>query len=71
MAMGWFRRRGDREGHQVWYVATVRRDHGKLVDVPFRTSATWRLRVRWKARVAVQREGYRDVKVMGVRRKDA
>lgn len=68
--MSFFRRlRGQDEG-PVWYVATVRRDDGKVVDVPFRTSATGRGAVRRKARIAIEREGYVDAEVLEVRRRD-
>jgi hypothetical protein len=67
--MKWFRRlRGEQD--QVWYLATVRRDDGKLVEVPFRTSATSRGAVRGKARIAIEREGYLDATVISVRPRD-
>ena len=69
--MNWFRRLGGHGGQQVWYVATVRRDDGKVVEVPFRTSATGRGAVRSKARIAMEREGYIDATLLSVRRRDA
>ncbi|WP_344773102.1 hypothetical protein [Nocardioides panacisoli] len=69
--MNWFRRLQGQEDQQVWYVATVRRDDGKVVEVPFRTSATGRGPVRRKARIAIRREGYIDATLLSVRRRDA
>ena len=69
--MSWFRRLGGADDEQAWYVATIRRDDGKVVEVPFRTSARGHGPVRRKARTAVWREGYRHADVVTVRRRDA
>jgi hypothetical protein len=69
--MNWFRRLRGEQARKVWYVAVVRRDDGKIVEVPFRTSATSRGAVRGKARIAIEREGYLDATLVSVRRRDA
>lgn len=66
--MGWFQRaEGDDEQH--WYVATIQRADGRVVDVPFKTAATGRGPVRRKAQIAIEREGYHHAVVIRVVRK--